>query len=595
MKKDPRNIEIGKTLKYMWQFYSDSKWLFFLTNFFQSITVLLGFFISPIFFKKLLDTITEFSGDNRTEIWTEITDFWFIILIIDIIAFWVFARLADYSLAILDCRGVKNLNNFCFSKILEHSSEFFANNFVGSLVSKFGRFNRALNSIVELFCFNFLPTFLRFIAAVGIIFYFSPKIALILFVWIIIFFGILIFFILKYRLPTDLKCAKLDSKISGKSADIFSNILPVKMFARDNYEISKFKSLNFENFISRKKAWITWANINVFQSFMIMALGSSTLYLMLRMWTFGEISIGTIVMIQAFLGQIYMNLWGLGGHIQTFLKNIADSAEMIKLLEAPIGIADPKNPEKCKIAKGKIEFRNVGFQYNEGIDIFKNFNLTIRSGERIGLVGESGAGKSTFVNLLLRFSDLSDGQLCIDGQDISKITQNDLRTNIAYVPQEPVLFHRSLFENIKYGDINATEEEIYQAAKNAHAMDFIQKSPEKWKTLVGERGVKLSGGEKQRIAIARAMLKNSPILILDEATSALDSKAEILIQKALHKLMTNRTTIVIAHRLSTLREMNRIIVLDNGKIVEEGSHDELIKNKGKYAELWGHQIGGFIG
>lgn len=594
-KKDPRNIQIRKTLKYIWRFYSPYKFLFFSTHFLISAAILIGFFIAPLFLKDFFDLITEYSGENRTEILPQIQEIIWKLLILYIFAFWILSRLSEVLLCHLVAKSMKHAEVFAFSKILEHSPEFFANNFVGSIVSKFGRFIRSTDQFNHLLYFNFAPNFLRFFAAVGMIFYFIPKIAIGLFLWGIIFLSIILWGVRKWRLPSDLKSAAIDSKIGGINADAFSNILPIKMFTRQSFENRFFGNIVTKAQSIRLKNWLLWVKMNAFQSVMITGLEIWVMIVLSEMWVNHEISVGTIILIQTFLIQIYANLWNFGQNIKDFFRTLADTDEMIEILETPIGISDSKNPEKCKISKGRIEFKNVNFQYNKDIDIFKNFNLNIKPGERIGLVGESGAGKSTFVNLLLRFSDLNDGRLSIDGQDISKITQNDLRRNIAYVPQEPVLFHRTLFENIKYGDINATKKEIHQAAKKAHALEFIQRTPEKWNTFVGERGVKLSGGEKQRVAIARAMLKKAPILILDEATSALDSKAEKLIQKALKTLMHDRTTIVIAHRLSTLREMDRIIVLDNGKIIEEGTHDELVKNKGKYAELWGHQVGGFIG
>jgi ATP-binding cassette subfamily B protein len=276
------------------------------------------------------------------------------------------------------------------------------------------------------------------------------------------------------------------------------------------------------------------------------------------------------------------------------MKVMTDMQEMIDLFDAHVDITDPENPEVLKIRAGCISFKNVSFAYNNRASILSNFNLDIKPGERIGLVGHSGAGKSTLTKVILRFAETSGGSVTIDDQDIKKITQNDLRSAISYVPQESILFHRSLAENISYGKPKATMEEIIEVAKKAHAHEFISKLPQGYDTLVGERGIKLSGGERQRIAIARAMLKNAPILILDEATSSLDSVSEKYIQDALNELMKGKTTIVIAHRLSTIQKMDRIIVLDKGKIAEEGTHSELLEKNGIYSDLWNHQTGGFL-
>jgi ATP-binding cassette subfamily B protein len=267
---------------------------------------------------------------------------------------------------------------------------------------------------------------------------------------------------------------------------------------------------------------------------------------------------------------------------------------MVEIFETPTDINDPENPEKCKIKNGEIVFENVSFEYKDGKDVFENFNLQIGSGQKVGIVGHSGSGKTTITNLLLRFEDVSNGAVKIDGQDIRNIKQDDLRRNISYVPQEPVLFHRTVRENIAYGNPDASEREIEVASKKAHAEEFIKDLKDGYETMVGERGVKLSGGQRQRIAIARVMLENSPVLILDEATSSLDSISENLIQKAFDEAMKNRTTIVIAHRLSTIKKMDRIIVLDKGTVVEDGTHENLISKKGYYFKLWNAQKDGVI-
>jgi ATP-binding cassette subfamily B protein len=268
---------------------------------------------------------------------------------------------------------------------------------------------------------------------------------------------------------------------------------------------------------------------------------------------------------------------------------------MVATLDEMIEINDPDHPVKCNIKEGKIEMKNVTFTHDQNKDtLFDNLCMTVEPGEQVGLIGRSGSGKTSLARLLLRFSDIDGGSIVIDGQDITSITQSDLHNSIAYVSQEPSLFHRSLRENIAYGKPNATDAEVRHAAEQANALDFIESLDKKFDTLVGERGVKLSGGQRQRIAIARAILKDAPILVLDEATSALDSESEQLIQGALAKLMKGRTSIVIAHRLSTIAKLDRIIVLDEGKIVEQGTHSELLANNGIYAKLWSHQSGGFL-
>ena len=308
--------------------------------------------------------------------------------------------------------------------------------------------------------------------------------------------------------------------------------------------------------------------------------------------------LAVVFLIFTYVQEIRSYLWEFGNNaLRNYNRAFGDAQEMLSVLDLEPSVKDPIQPEESRIDKGSIEFQDMSFTHpetNSDDSLFVNLNLTIQAGEKIGLVGHSGSGKTTLTKLLLRFDDIDGGQILIDGQNITHVTQDDLRAKIAYVPQEPLLFHRSIYENIAYGRPSANEKEIRRAAEQAHAADFIDKLPKGYNTLVGERGVKLSGGQRQRIVIARALLKNAPILVLDEATSALDSESEQLIQSALWKLMEGRTAIVIAHRLSTIQKMDRILVLEDGTIVEEGDHKRLLSKKGTYAKLWARQSGGFL-
>lgn len=289
-------------------------------------------------------------------------------------------------------------------------------------------------------------------------------------------------------------------------------------------------------------------------------------------------------------------MWEFNHVYRNLESAITEGAQFTELVLEEPKVKDVAQPKPFKVSQGQIELRNVSFRYQEdgGEHLFKNFSLTIKPGEKVALVGHSGGGKTTITKLLLRFMDIEGGQILIDGQNIADVKQNDLRSKIAYVPQEPAMFHRSLADNIRYGRLDATDKQVETAAREAHATEFIDQLTSGYETLVGERGVKLSGGQRQRIAIARAMIKNAPILVLDEATSALDSESEKYIQDALWKLMEGRTVIVIAHRLSTIQRMDRIVVLEEGEIAEQGSHKELLTTGGIYANLWAHQSGGFL-
>ncbi|MEX2028311.1 MAG: ABC transporter ATP-binding protein, partial [Candidatus Curtissbacteria bacterium] len=355
-----------------------------------------------------------------------------------------------------------------------------------------------------------------------------------------------------------------------------------------------FQAVTKDEETKRRKAWYFDNFQNVIKAVMMFALQTAVLFGNLKLWYSGELTLGTFVLIQTYMVTIFLILWNLGRSLSKAVKSLTEMQEVIDIFDIVPDILDPKKPEPLKIGLGRIVFNNVSFTYQEGSDVLDDFNLDISSGERVGLVGHSGAGKSTITKLILRFADIMQGSITIDGQDIKNITQNDLRSVVSYIPQESILFHRTIGENIAYGRPSATQEEIIAAAKSAHADEFISNLPRGYDTMVGERGVKLSGGERQRVAIARAMLKNAPILVLDEATSSLDSVSEHYIQDAFNELMKGKTTIVIAHRLSTIQKMDRIIVLENGRIAEEGTHKELLDKGGVYANLWSHQTGGFL-
>jgi ATP-binding cassette subfamily B protein len=328
---------------------------------------------------------------------------------------------------------------------------------------------------------------------------------------------------------------------------------------------------------------------------MMVGLEIGLMFYALHLWREGLVTIGDFVLIQTYLINMFDRLWDFGRIIRYYYEAMADAQEMTEILEKPHEIVDMPKAKQLKISEGKIEFINVDFSYNQTRQIIKKLNLVIQPKEKVAIVGPSGGGKSTIASILLRQHDLTDGRIIIDGQNISQVSQESLWSNIGLVNQDPILFHRSLSENISYGLWGSNQEQVVKAAKMAHCHDFIKGFTEGYDTFVGERGMRLSGGERQRVAMARAIIKNAPILVLDEATSSLDSESEELIQKALSNLMKNKTVIVIAHRLSTIMKMDRIVVVDNGQIVEQGSHTELLKKRdGFYQRLWSKQVGGFI-
>ncbi len=371
----------------------------------------------------------------------------------------------------------------------------------------------------------------------------------------------------------------------------------IKYFAREKYETKQFNRITQKLADSQYWDWGIGEIIFAWQGLLAIVFEIVVFWLSLYLVANHKIDLGQLVLVQLYTGNVIYNLWNVPRMVRRVESAFADSAEMTEILYTEPEITDTPDALVCSIKDGSINFEDVSFCHKDALDndpLFRNVNLDVKAGEKVGLAGPSGGGKTTLTKILLRLADIDAGQITIDGQNIAKLKQTDLRQAITYVPQEPILFHRSLLDNIRYGKPSASTQEIIEAAKRAHADDFINKLPEGYNTMVGERGVKLSGGQRQRVAIARAMLKNSPILVLDEATSALDSESEKLIQDALWKLMQGRTAIVVAHRLSTIQKLDRIIVLDGGNITEQGTHQTLLDKNGTYAKLWAHQSGGFI-
>ncbi len=490
-------------------------------------------------------------------------------------------------------RVMSDLVNTCYRYLQNHSNAFFDNNFVGSMVAKVGRFSRAFENFMDVMYFNIARTALKVMAIVVIMLVYKPMIGIALLVWVIIYVGFAVA-LSKYKLPTDIQKSAQDSVVSGYLADTMTNQMNIKLFSSYWNEVKAFEMITEKLFRLRKKSWDLAQIGDTFAGFSMVAIEFVALYLAYVYWQRGALTIGDFAMLQSYIGEMFHQLWDIGRYIRTTYEAIADGNEMTELLLKPHEVVDKPHAKKLKVVKGAINFNKVSFHYFADQPVLTNFSLSIEPGERVALVGRSGGGKTTTVKTLFRFLDIQGGKIEVDGQDISKVTQASLRSQISLVPQDPMLFHRSLMDNIRYGRPDATDDEVIAAAKAAHCHEFIIACEQGYQTLVGERGVKLSGGERQRVAIARAILKNAPILVLDEATSSLDSESETLIQDALETLMKGKTTIVIAHRLSTIRKMDRIVVIDDGKIIEQGKHEELLKaEKGTYQKLWDIQVGGF--
>ena len=479
--------------------------------------------------------------------------------------------------------------------LLQHSHQFFANKKVGTLAGDINNFGRSYISVFDAVFLQAMPILVNFVTSLVIIAVLSP----ILFLPLTLLTAFVVLHsihALNVRSKYRNKRKVLMSKLFGSLADIISNQSLVRLFSAQQAETASIRKERLEiQHIAKQEIDVIERESIVRQSVLF---GFQIVIVILCIYFFQQdaLSIAALIFIITYLGRITGSMFNISAIVRNIEQGFLDASAVTELLYEEPEVKDVDGAIDLQVDKGLITFENVSFQYKDSnaLAVIDCLNLNIKPRERVGLAGHSGGGKTTLTQLLLRLFDVQKGTVRIDGQDISVVTQQSLRNNIAYVPQEPLLFHRTLRENISYGKPDATDEEIIEAARRAYAYDFIMAQPKQLDTIVGERGVRLSGGQRQRIAIARAIIKDAPILILDEATSALDSESELYIQKALDELMRDKTCLVVAHRLSTIAKLDRIIVLENGCLIEQGPHDSLIHSRGTYSKLWAHQTGGII-
>jgi ATP-binding cassette, subfamily B, bacterial len=472
----------------------------------------------------------------------------------------------------------------------KHSYHFFQNNLAGSLSNKISDLSKSAGKLITSIIDDFFSRSLLFIFGLTTLFWVHPLFAAALIAWSVLFF------ILSYNLAkksekysTDFSEAR--STVMGKVVDAITNIFNIKLFATQKYEHGYLHKHLGE--MIRKEQRLHWymLKLKLIQSVSITLLLLVMMGLLLYTRQLGLITIGDFALVLTLTTGIVDETFYLALQFVDFSEEVGVCKQALLILSKPPEAIDSQSAKSIIVNKGEIVFDHVSFNYLNDKSIFEDLSLRIAPGEKVGLVGLSGSGKSTLAHLLLRLYEVSKGSILIDGQNIADVTRESLVRHIAMIPQDSTLFHRSVYENILYGRLDATEAEVIQAAKQASCEPFILQMKEGYQTIVGERGMRLSGGQRQRLAIARAVLKNAPILILDEATSALDSITEQQIQNSLQHLMQNRTTLVIAHRLSTLHHMDKIVVFERGKIIEEGKHHELLGKEGRYAQLWHMQAG----
>ncbi len=583
-------VGISDVLKYLWQATIPQKWGFFFTVFGFAVSSIISVIV-PLIYKKFFDLLAL--NTSKDLLTPQLMEIIFVVFALHSVV-WILFRTAMTTLNQVEARTMARIRQMSFDYMIRHSYSFFSNNFTGSLVQRVGRFSRSFERLYDMLVFNVIPLAINIIGVIIVVYFQEPVIAYIILGWILIIFAFNFFF-QRWKLKYDLLATKADTATSAALSDAISNQNTIMSFAGFEKESANFKKVTLDQSEKQSRSWDLSVIKDAVQQGLMVVVEFAIFYYAIKFWERNLISIGTFVLIQAYIIGLANRLWDFGRIIRNIYESFADSKEMVEILETPYEIKDIPNARKLETKVGHISFKNVSFAFNETRNVIENINIEIKGGEKVALIGPSGAGKSTFVRLLLRMYDVASGQIEIDGQNIKEVTQESLRREISLVPQDPILFHRTLMENIRYGREEASDEEVIEASRLAHCDEFIDVLPEKYNTFVGERGIKLSGGERQRVAIARAILKNAPILILDEATSSLDSHSEHLIQDALDKLMQDKTVIVIAHRLSTIRKMDRVIAIDNGQVIEEGSHEELLaREHSLYKNLWNLQAGGFL-
>lgn len=584
-------VSYKELIGFIWQLLRRQKWIFFFIFFIDCFTWSLDALLWPYILHVVIDLFTRYEGD-RMAAWGALRA-----PMIGGVCLVLYVETASRTMGFLLSKGIPRLGAdirmAMFDHIQHHSPHYFNERFSGALANKISDMAAQVEQIILQLFWPIVPALSTCILGSFFLWRINPQFTWILLVWV----AIHLIVCLKFTRPVDAyehRHGEARSTLMGKIVDSLTNNFAVNLFYRFRYErlgIAPFQKAEMETHsLARRYVVKMQCYLSLFY-FIAMVVGvfGSLIFL----WTRGHISTGQVVQVFTTMWSIAMILWTLGLALPNLFQSFGIAKQAYLVMRDPQDLGDREGAKALKVARGEIVFDNVSFHYGHN-KLFQNKHVQIGGGEKIGLVGFTGAGKSTFINLILRFYPLHHGKILIDQQDIAKITLESLRQQIALIPQDPILFHRTLRENICYGKPEASEEEIIQASKMAHCHDFIQNLPNGYEAKVGERGTKLSGGEKQRIAIARAILVDAPILILDEATSSLDSMTERYIQESLEKLMQNRTTLVIAHRLSTLSRMDRLLVFDKGKIVEEGSHPDLLAKAGLYAKMWNMQVGGFL-
>lgn len=583
-----------RTLERYWE-VTTIQGLTFLAN----VLVTLGYvffltFASPLVVGKVVDLVAT-GGVGPDRVW-EVFGPYVALFVGANVAGQVCSKLQDYTCARLEIRASYELARRSFDVLSNQSMTFHTNRYGGSLVSATQKYVGAYATLMDTFTYSLLPGVATVAMTIALLAPLVPAYVVLLAAVLVIY----VMVVLKlYRkiLPINAAASAAQNHLSGELSDSITNIMAVKTAGREAYEQEVFRRASEDVRQADSARMRRTVRTGAVTSTLIVLMMALTAVFIAGGNAWLGISSGTLVMMFTYTNTLAMRFNMLSAMFQQINRAIGDAHDLTVALDEPLLVADDPKAPKLRVTAGRIDFEGVGFRYADADEqdrVFDDFTLEIPAGQRVGLVGRSGSGKTTLTTLLLRLEDLTRGRILIDGQDIAHVTQTSLRRQVAYVAQEPMLFHRSIRENIAYGRPEASDAEVERAAREANAWEFIERLPDGLDTEVGERGVKLSGGQRQRVAIARAILMDAPILVLDEATSALDSESERLIQDAFENLMRGRTAIVVAHRLSTVASLDRIVVLSHGAIVEDGTHEELVAAGGEYASLWSRQTGSFL-
>lgn len=551
----------------------------------------LGEAFTPYLLKMVIDTLNSPEGAREAVV----TSVWW--LMVSIVALMFVKHTVQRVTDILtegyigpQIQGEIRLNMLEYA--MGHSYRYYQKHLSGSIADRIDQVAQSFQKMYEGWEHWIMPVLWSFVFSIAILWQTHVVCALMVLAWLVVSMVLSAWLSVNGVLYAR-DHAKALNKLIGNIVNVVQNMFTVKMFAQQKSEV------HFIGRLQKKEidaiASLEWFLLRVRTVLSLTCIGllGGLMWFMLHGWQQGFITVGDITLVLTTCFNMLNTIWWLSSHLTKLYKEYGISKQAFRVMSKPHHIVNMRGAKKLQVKKGEIVFDDVHFNYKGNPEIFEGVSLTIKGGEKVGLVGFSGSGKSTFVHLIMRFFDVSQGSISIDGQNVSRVTQDSLRTQIALIPQEPMLFARTVNENLKYAAPHATDNELQRAVTRANA-DFVESLPFGYDTILGERGANLSGGQRQRLSIARAILKDAPILILDEATSALDSVTERYIQDSLDQLMKKRTAIVIAHRLSTLQNMDRLLVFDNGAIVEQGTHEELLEKGDHYARLWQMQVGGIL-